>query len=118
MGTDDAAGLGIQVAYAAGTLTVTLTGEVDLDSVAGLHQAMEEAHAPWGTRVVIDLSGVAFMDSAGIHALLTCYELAQDRGGSLSVTGAHGVVERVLHLSGTLTLFRPPPPGGTRPGLN
>ncbi len=112
------AGLDVRVAYRAGTLALTLTGEIDLDSVAVLHQAIREARAPWGTHVAIDLSGVTFMDSTGIHALLTCYQRARDHGGSLSVTGAQGVVERVLHLSGILPLLQPQPPGGTRPGLN
>lgn len=110
--------LDVQVAYRDGTLTMTLTGEVDLDSAPRLHQAVQEADAPWGTHMVADLSGVTFMDSTGVHALLACYERAQDHGGTLSVTGAHGLVERVLYLSGVLSLFRPPPPGSTRPGLN
>lgn len=112
------AGLDVKVAYLAGTLTVTLSGEIDLDSVTLLHQAIQEAHAPWGTHLAIDLSGVTFMDSTGVHALLTCYQHAQDHGGAMSVTGAQGIVERVLHLSGTLSLLRPHPPGSTRPGLN
>lgn len=110
--------LDIQVAYRDGTLTVVLAGEIDLESVPLMHQAVQEADAPWGTHVVVELSGVTFMDSTGIRALLACYERAQERGGSLSVTGAHDLVERILHLSGVLSLFRPAPPGSTRPGLN
>jgi stage II sporulation protein AA (anti-sigma F factor antagonist) len=110
--------LDIQVSYRDGTLTVTMVGEVDLDSVHQLHQAVQAADAPWGTHVVADVSGVTFMDSTGVRALLACYERAQERGGTLSITGAQGVVERILHLSGVLSLFRPPPPGSTRPGLN
>jgi anti-anti-sigma factor len=110
--------LDIQVAYREGTLTLVMAGEVDLDSAPQLHQAFQEADAPWGTHVVADLAGVTFMDSTGVRALLTCYERAQERGGRLSVTGAHGVVERILYLSGVLSLFGPPPPGSTRPGLN
>jgi len=118
MERDGMPGLDVRVAYAGGTLTVTPAGEIDHDSVTLFHQAVEGADVPWGTHVTIDLSAVTFMDSTGVHALLACHQDAQDRGGALSVTGAHGVVARVLHLSGTLSLLRPPPPGSTRPGLN
>lgn len=110
--------LDVQVAHRHGTLTVTLTGEVDLDTSPRLHQALQEGDAPWGTHVVADLSGVTFMDSTGVRALLACYERAQEHGGTLSITGAGGLVERILYLSGVLSLFRPAPPGSTRPGLN
>ncbi|MFI0718977.1 STAS domain-containing protein [Streptomyces sp. NPDC021224] len=110
--------LEVQVAFGDGRLILTLTGEVDLDSSSRLHQAVQEADAPWGTHVVADLSGVTFMDSTGVRALLACYERAREHGGTLSVIGAHGPIERVLHLSGVLSLFRSPPPGSTRPGLN
>lgn len=110
--------LDVQVAYRDGTLTVTMAGEVDLDSASRLHQAVQAADAPWGTHVVVDLAGVTFMDSTGVRTMLACYEHAQERGGTLSVTGAQVLVERILHLSGVLALFRPPPPGSARPGLN
>ncbi len=118
MERDGRARLDVQVAYRDGTLTVTMAGEVDLDSAPHLHQALQEADAPWGTHVIADLSGVTLMDSTGVRALLACYEHAQERGGTLSVTGAQSLVERILHLSGVLSLFRPPPPGSARPGLN
>lgn len=117
-GKDGGAGLDVKVASRAGTLTLALAGEIDLDSVTLLHQAIHEAQVSWGTHVTIDLSGVTFMDSSGVHALLTQYQQAQDQGGSLSVTGAQGVVERVLHLSGVMSLLQPRPSGNTRPGLN
>ncbi|MFG1807431.1 STAS domain-containing protein [Streptomyces sp. NPDC049040] len=110
--------LDIHAAYRDGTLTVTIAGEIDLDSAPQVYQAVQAADAPWGTHVVADLSGVTFMDSTGVRMLLACYEHAQEHGGTLSVTGVHDLVERILYLSGVLSLFRPPPPGSTRPGLN
>jgi anti-sigma B factor antagonist len=48
---------------------VEVIGEVDLSTAGQVEQAITEA-AVDGARVVVDLSGVAFLDSSGVTALL------------------------------------------------
>jgi anti-anti-sigma factor len=55
--------------------------------------------------VVVDLTGVTFLDSSGIRALLTVRRIADEHGAALTVTGAHGIVRRVLTLTGLLGLL-------------
>jgi anti-anti-sigma factor len=52
------------------------------------------------TAVVVDLAGVQFLDSSGIAVLLKGRRLADERGAAYRVAGAHGMVKRILELSG------------------
>jgi anti-anti-sigma factor len=52
-----------------GAPVVEVTGEVDLSTAGQVEQAITQA-AAGGARVVVDLSGVAFLDSSGVTALL------------------------------------------------
>ncbi len=76
-----------------GVTVVTVSGEVDI--VAG--SPLEEALAGAGEHLVVDLSGVTFMDSTGINALLH----AQRRHGQVAIVcppSQH--VRRLLELTG------------------
>ncbi|WP_433044796.1 STAS domain-containing protein [Dactylosporangium sp. CS-033363] len=85
---------------------VTLSGECDLaareECMAVLMGAVDTAPV-----VVVDLGGVTFLDSSGVHALVTAYRAAQDRGGRLSVVGAAGMVAHVLDITGVGGLLSP-----------
>lgn len=97
-------------------LTVAISGECDLgcrqELTAALHAALSKAPV-----VAVDLAGVKFLDSSGLHCLVVAYRGAQAEGKVLYVTGATGVVAHVLDLTGVAALLAPPPdedPGGHR----
>lgn len=50
--------------------------------------------------VVIDLSGIDYMSSAGLRALLITAKKTKTAGGALTLCGAHGSVKEVISLSG------------------
>ena len=50
-----------------GTLVVSAVGEIDMSNADQFRAALEAAAA--GGRFVVDLTGVWYLDSAGIHAL-------------------------------------------------
>ena len=60
------------------TLVVAAQGELDIAAVADLHAALDEARAAGFDQVVLDLSGVTFIDSAGVAVVLSA---AADRPG-------------------------------------
>lgn len=66
--------------------------------------------------VVVDLAGVTFMDSSGLHALMTAHHAAQRTGGRLSVRGATGAVAGLLEITGLRTILSPAPPAQPAPG--
>jgi anti-anti-sigma factor len=54
-----------------GTLRISIRGEIDLSNVATVEQEMLEAISNQASEVVVDLSGVTYVDSAGLRVLFT-----------------------------------------------
>jgi len=82
-------------------LTMLVAGDLDAVSSAGLQKAVVEVlrrHRPRG--IEVDLRGVAFLDSAGIRALVLCHADAEQLGCRLTVAGPRPDVRRVLDLTG------------------
>jgi anti-anti-sigma factor len=51
-------------------------------------------------KVVLDISRVLHLDSAGVGIIVMCYSRLKDTGGELRVAGAEGPVETVLKTTG------------------
>ena len=88
-------------------LVVALTGECDLSVREALASVLLDAVGR-ASLVEVDLDGLTFMDSSGIHGLVTAHHAAQERGGRLYVRHAVGVVADVLALTEVADLLRPP----------
>lgn len=78
-------------------------GEVDLATVEQFRTALLDAQR--SEQVVVDLSGVTFMDSAGVNALVGAYH-RKVRDGELRLVGMQSNVQRVFEISGLLALFQ------------
>ncbi|HZN72769.1 MAG TPA: STAS domain-containing protein [Micromonosporaceae bacterium] len=87
----------------AGTVTVTVSGEIDLANVDELADEIVSAVRGEATTVVVDLAGVTFIDSVGITALLKGRRLADEHGKAYRATGAEGLVRQLLDLTGVWT---------------
>jgi anti-anti-sigma factor len=79
---------------------VTVAGEVDLETASQLGDAAVEAVQDVSPHLVLDLSGVTFMDSTGLKVLLTSQRRAQLAGGSFALAGPARTVQRILALTG------------------
>jgi anti-sigma B factor antagonist len=82
-------------------VTLLLRGELDLGSRPALEQALRRAEGTSG-RVVVDLAGLGFIDSTGIHLLVEAHRRA---AGRLSLRRGAPDVQRVLELTGVADLF-------------
>ena len=56
-------------------------------------------------RVVIDLSGAALVDSAGLESLLDLHEIAERHGGQLRLAAPNPLVEDLLRVSEISTVI-------------
>ena len=74
--------------------TLAVSGDVDIETSPRLRGRIEEVLAP-GRHLIIDLSGVHFMDSTGLGVLVAGLNRAKQVGASLSLV-CDGV--RVLKL--------------------
>ena len=78
---------------------VTVSGEIDIQSGPQLRDQLLCAIRRHGARLALDLTGVTFIDCAGINALMAARRHAQLKGGWLRVIRASPRVERVLALT-------------------
>ena len=94
----NSAPLSIRNTVRAGRHTIALTGELDLDSANKLEKAVREVCAS-GTRLVIDLREVTFMDSTGLRVLIVAGTLCEEKGHELRIIPGEDI-QRVLEVSG------------------
>jgi anti-sigma B factor antagonist len=85
-------------------LVLSLRGELDLASSIGLERELDDADSAPG-RVVIDLSGLVFMDSSGLRTLLHAQKQASSTGRQLLFRRGPYAVQRLLELTRTLDRF-------------
>jgi anti-sigma B factor antagonist len=84
---------------------VVLNGELDLASAPELERELREAEAAQPARVIIDLSGLGFMDSTGLQALLRARERASSSSYELALRRGPHQVQRVFELTKTVDAF-------------
>ncbi len=94
-------------------LVVALSGEVDVSVTDSLREDVDRALVNFGTgNILFDLSGVEFMDSAGLGVILGRYKKLRGQGGNVYLAGAKPQVKKVLELSGLLRLMEEYPTAG------
>ena len=79
---------------------VTLSGELDMATVPRFRAVVDDALARDRRHIAVDASGLTFIDSSGIVALLSARERAMAVEGSLRLTAASTAVLRVLEMAG------------------
>lgn len=101
---NDGADFGVAVETEDGQITAHVTGEIDMATCERLRDAIEPHLGP-DQRIVLDLSGVHFMDSSCIGVLLAARNELTKGGGSLILRNPSDVARRVLTVSQTISLF-------------
>lgn len=89
----------LSVRNADGAVTVAVSGDVDLAAADGLWEDLSPLLTT-KTTMLMDCSGVTFMDSAGLRTLLRLSESAGEVGATFRVTAASAEVQRVAQLAG------------------
>ena len=83
-----------------GYAVVAVAGKVDASTEQPFRDALTSVLAHGVPRIVVDLSRVAFMSSAGIGVLMGVRRVLADAGGSLVLASPHGEVAQVLSITG------------------
>jgi anti-anti-sigma factor len=87
-------------AAADGAMRVQISGELDLSTSPQLGEALAGGLTA-GRSVVVDLSGVTFIDSTAIRALVDAWRLCESNGGRLAVSHPLPTqVSRVFQVTG------------------
>ncbi len=90
--------LDIQVENAEGFVICRPVGELDAFTVSQFRQALAELAS--NPRILIDMSGVPFLDSAGLGALIGGIRRARELGGDVAVYCSRPTLLRLLHTTG------------------
>jgi anti-anti-sigma factor len=99
------AGLRCTTTAAGTTQIVSLDGEVDLHTAPILVAVVDSAFGADPETLVVDLSGVRFIDSTGIHALLDAHDRATAREVRLVLLPAAPEVQLVFRVAGVDALL-------------
>ena len=83
-----------------GILTLKLTGEIDHHSAVGLREEADRLiYLEHPKKLLLDLSGIDFMDSSGLGFIMGRYALVSKLGGTLALLNPNARVSRILSLS-------------------
>ena len=83
-----------------GILTLKLTGEIDQHSAVGLREEADRLiYLEHPKKLLLDLSGIDFMDSSGLGFIMGRYALVSKLGGTLALLNPNARVSRILSLS-------------------
>lgn len=77
---------------------VEVSGELDLSNIGTLDTELQRLNG--NVTVLLDLTHLDFMDSAGLALLARAADTAQSDSRSLAIRNASGQVERLLRLCG------------------
>jgi anti-anti-sigma factor len=85
--------------------TISLSGELDLATAEAVELELARVEATDAETVVLDLSGLHFMDSTGVRLVVAANARFRDSGQHLSLVRGPANVQRVLELCGVVELL-------------
>ena len=88
-----------------GVVTVTVVGEVDTFTAPVLRSSLDTQLEQQPEALVIDLSGVQFLGSAGLAVLVETQKSARSRDVDLRLIATTRAVTRPLEVTGLIDLF-------------
>ncbi|OAA94575.1 anti-sigma F factor antagonist [Clostridium coskatii] len=87
-------------------LIVSMRGELDHHSAEEVRNKIDDRLDREGlNKLIMDFSGVSFMDSSGIGVVIGRYKKLNSADGSVCIVGAINSVKRVFELSGMFKII-------------
>jgi anti-sigma B factor antagonist len=78
---------------------VAVKGDVDLNSSRELQTELREALGSGPSRLVVDLSGVPYMDSSGVATLVEAMQLSRKKGTKLVLCAMGDKVQSIFEIA-------------------
>ncbi|HXB16900.1 MAG TPA: STAS domain-containing protein [Solirubrobacteraceae bacterium] len=94
---------------------LVLTGELDLAAVAAFEAAAEQLCEMGARRLLVEITGVDFIDSSGLRAILNVKAECDRRDIEFSMTHGSGQAERLFELTRLVERLPFRKSGRTRP---
>ena len=96
----------IIVAQESGVALIQISGSLDSLTCDEGQVVFDEQLKNNQVRMVVDLSQVDYLSSAGLRVLLSALKNARERGGDLYLVGLQDSVRKVLNLAGFTSIFK------------
>jgi anti-sigma B factor antagonist len=88
------------------SFVIAAGGELDLHTAELLREKLADALDLGGRRILVDLTGVSFMDSTALGALVGAAEALRPLGGQMVLVADDPRVTRVIEITGLERVFR------------
>lgn len=84
---------------------LALVGELDVTNADEVEETVRVAWQDPPSYLVFDLSGLTFMDSAGVRVLVRARRRATEHGGTVVLAGLTPSVSRIIEITGLDQVF-------------
>jgi anti-sigma B factor antagonist len=81
-----------------------VAGEIDSNSAPQAQERILPLAQP-GSKILLDMSGVGYMSSAGLRMLLSTYRQVSRQNGSMVLTGLAEEIKDTMSITGFLNFF-------------
>ncbi|MEM7114756.1 MAG: STAS domain-containing protein [Chloroflexota bacterium] len=85
---------------------VTVSGRVDSSNAPSLDSKLKESMNNGRHNIVLELSGVNYMSSAGLRAVVSALRECKRQGGDVRLANVSPRVDEVLSLAGLTSIFQ------------
>jgi anti-sigma B factor antagonist len=83
----------------------SLGGSLDIATSPSLRAALLNAAEGEKHEIIVDLTGLEFLDSTGLGALIGAHKRASEHHGSVRLVAQEGQILRLLRITGLLDVF-------------
>jgi anti-sigma B factor antagonist len=90
----------LDVSVTGGVAWLTPQGDLDMQNAPSLVRDAQREYAAGAERVVVDLSGVTFLDSSGVGALVTLWRTIGETPGTFAIAAPSRPAQSVLTTTG------------------
>lgn len=88
-------------------LIAELSGEIDHHEAADIRNDIDSTFAAFGSRhLIMDFSGVSFVDSSGIGVIMGRYKKVAENGGKTVICGCSEYLRSILYMAGIFTIVK------------
>lgn len=78
---------------------IAVSGEADVTNREDLRRTLDDELAGEPAMLILDLSGLTFMDSSALHVVLAANRALDRRGAMMALVAPSEAVARMLHLT-------------------
>lgn len=89
----------IEVTQSQGVAVVVPSGDLDMGATDQVRQVLTELIEKGQLRLVMDLAGVAYIDSSGLGALVAAMKQAKAAGGNLKLCALQDDVRSIFEMT-------------------